>query len=74
VVVIVLGLYYIAGAREGVTSFFHWTTWGRPLVLVGFTALVVAGIAPPILILFGAVDTAGAIWTAIALRRTPSAP
>jgi hypothetical protein len=37
-------------------------------VLLFFIAFVVAGLAPPTLILFGVIDLAGAIWTALALR------
>jgi hypothetical protein len=69
VVVMTLGFYYVAAARQEVTPFFRWTVWGRPFVLAAFLAMVLAGAAPPILILFGAVDAAGAVWTALALRR-----
>ena len=34
-----------------------------------FGALVLLGLAPRILVLFGAVDAVGALWTATALRR-----
>jgi hypothetical protein len=70
VVVMTLGFYYIAAARAEVVAFFRWTVWGRPFVLAAFIALVVAGVAPPILILFGAVDAGAAIWTAMALRES----
>ena len=68
VVVMTLGFYYIAAARAEAVAFFRWTIWGRPFVLAAFIGLVLAGVAPPILILFGAVDGAGAVWTALALR------
>jgi len=68
VVVMTLGFYYIAAARAEAVVFFRWTVWGRPFVLAAFLGLVVAGVAPPILILFGAVDAAAAVWTALALR------
>jgi hypothetical protein len=68
VVATVLGGYYIAAARQEVTAFFRWSIWGRGCVLLGFTLLAVAGIASPSLILFGVVDAAGALWTALELR------
>ena len=68
VVVLTLGLYYVAAARAEALAFFRWTVWGRPLVLAAFVVLVVFRLGPPILILFGAIDAAGAIWTAAALR------
>ena len=70
VVVMTLGFYYIAAARAEAVVFFRWTTWGRPFVLAAFIGLVVAGVAPPILILFGVVDAAAAVWTYLALRGT----
>ncbi len=68
VVVFVLGLYYIQAGRQEVMPFFRWTLWGRPIVLLSFIGLVAAGVAPPILIGFGVVDTLGAVWTFFALR------
>lgn len=69
VVALVLGSYYIQAARENVVAFFRWTLWGRSMVLAGAVALVVAGVAPPGLIVFGVIDAAGAVWTALALRK-----
>jgi hypothetical protein len=37
-------------------------------VLVFFVAFALLGLAPPVLVLFGAVDAAAACWTALALR------
>ncbi len=71
VVVVVLGAYYVQAARQEVTVFFRWTVWGRCGILAGFTLLALAGLAQPALILFGAIDAAGAAWTALALRAGP---
>jgi hypothetical protein len=68
VVLVVLGFYYVAAARSEAVVFFRWTVWGRPIVLAAFIGLVLAGAAPPVLILFGVVDAAAAAWTALALR------
>ena len=69
VVVAILGIYYLLAARQEVTAFFRWTTVGRTVVLPAFIALVLFAGAPPVVILFGAIDAAGAAWTAMALRR-----
>ncbi len=69
VVVLVLALYYLAAARAEAVAFFRWTTWGRPMAFMLFGALALLGFAPRILVLFGAVDAVGALWTATALRR-----
>lgn len=67
VVAAVLGFYYVQVARHELTNFIQWTVWARAAVFVGFVLLVVAGQAPPSLILFGLTDAAGAAWTALAL-------
>ena len=55
-------------ARNELTSFFRLTVYGRCAALVFFIAFVVLGFAPPTLILFGVIDAAGAVWTALCLR------
>jgi hypothetical protein len=42
--------------------------YGRPVVIVVFAGLVLLRLAEPTLILFGAIDLLGAVWTAWALR------
>jgi len=69
VVVMTLGFYYLAAARAEAVAFFRWTVWGRLFVLAAFSGLVVAGTAPAVLILFGAVDAGAGLWTALALRK-----
>jgi hypothetical protein len=71
--VTILGFYYLQSARHGLVPFFRATLLGRTAVLVFFIAYVVLGFAPPILILFGLIDVAGAIWTALCLRGESSA-
>ncbi len=68
VVVGVLGAYYVVAARENLVAFFRASVWGRVLVLLGFTTLVLLRLGPPQLIAIGLVDAAGALWTRVALR------
>ncbi|MGA7992062.1 MAG: hypothetical protein WCC53_11555 [Thermoanaerobaculia bacterium] len=65
----VLGFYYRHAARGELVSFYRATIVARVLVFVSFGAFVLLGFAKPALALFGAVDLAGAVWTATALRR-----
>lgn len=69
-ITLALSLYYIQAAREEVTAFFRFTTWGRPLILIGTVGLAVAGLVPTVIVVFGVIDAAGGIWTAVALRAT----
>ncbi len=63
-----LAYYYIQAARKELRTFFQLTVYARAAVIVFFIAIVVLGLAKPILILFGVVDLAAAIWTGVALR------
>ena len=67
-VVAILGAYYLLAARHGLRTFFVWTVATRASVIVVFAMLVFSGLAPGILLLFGAVDLAGALWTWVTLR------
>ena len=66
--VLLLAYYYWNAAHAGLKGFFRWTVVARTAVLLFFIAFVVAGLASPMLILFGGVDFVGAVWTALALR------
>jgi hypothetical protein len=68
-----LGFYYIQAARKDMIDFFRWTVYVRPTVIVFFAVFVLLGFANPPLILFGAVDLLGAIWTGLALRSPKTA-
>jgi hypothetical protein len=64
----VMGATYVAAARANIFPFFRLTLWGRAIVPLGLGLLVVFRLAPPILIVFGLMDAAGALWTRAALR------
>ena len=63
-----LGFYYIAAARDEAKTLFRWSVFTRTSVLFFFIAFVLLKLTEPVLIGFGFVDLAGAIWTAIALK------
>lgn len=72
VLVALLCVYYVQSARHELTPFFVATIYTRVAVIVSFMLFVILGYAAPQLILFGAVDLAGAIWTWTALWGVPS--
>ncbi len=72
--VIILGFYYSHAARAEIRPFFVWTVIARSSVLLFFIAFVIAGLAPPALILFGVVDFAAAMWTLFAIRSDTAMP
>ncbi len=73
VLVLVIAYFDVRMGREDFLPYARLTVHARVGVLVLFAALVVAGLARPILILFGVVDLAGALWTAAAVRSDPRA-
>jgi hypothetical protein len=68
-VIAILGAYYVLAARHGLRTFFAWTVATRACVIVVFAVLVLSSLAPTVLLLFGAVDLAGAMWTWAMLKR-----
>jgi hypothetical protein len=68
VLVIFLGIYDLVAARHGLAVLIAWSVPVRLSVIVFFAAFVFAGLAPPVLLLFGAVDFAAAVWTWLHLR------
>ena len=63
-----LGCYYVLVGRERLTSFMRLSVYLRALPILFFMGFVMAGLVKPIVILFGAIDLAGAAWTDQALR------
>jgi hypothetical protein len=68
VLVLVIAFYDVMAGRDNLTSFLRWSVMARSFVIIFFGAFVLLGFAKPILILFGAIDLAGGIWTYMALR------
>jgi hypothetical protein len=68
-VVVNLSVYYRYAAKSGSRPLVLATVYTRTFILFAFTAFVVLGLAEPMLVLFGAVDAAGAVWTYLSLRR-----
>lgn len=58
-----IGVYYLYAAKCEATAFFRASIATRALVLVAFATFVLLGLAPPMLVAFGAVDFLGALWT-----------
>jgi len=72
--VLLIAFYYLQAARRELTEFFQWTVYARASVILFFIAFVVLMDIPPALILFGAVDLLGAVWTEATLRASRKAP
>ena len=70
---LILSVYNILASRAELTPFIQWSVYARASVILFFIVFVVAGLAPPALIMFGGVDLAAAIWTGVSLRQDAQA-
>ena len=73
VVVFNIGVYYIYAAKCEATAFFRASIFARTFVLVAFAAFALLEMAEPMLVLFGAVDFAGGVWTWMASKSSDGA-
>ncbi len=69
-----LAYYYIFASRNEMTEFIRSTVYIRASVILFFAGFVLLDLAQPMLLLFGAVDLAAAIWTWLSLRQPQSSP
>ena len=68
VVLAILGFYYFQASKNEMIKFFQWSVYARAVVPIFFIVFVLLDFAPPILILFGVIDAAAALWTHLSLR------
>lgn len=64
----VVGIYHVLAARHELLPYIRATVAVRVAFALGVAGLVAASLMPMPLLLFGAIDVLGAIWTALALR------
>ena len=64
------GVYYLLAPRAEMRQLFQWPVYVRGSVVFIFALFVLTGVGQSTLLLFGAFDLLGAIWTAITLRNT----
>ncbi len=72
VLTLILGYYFTQAARQEVTAFIRWTVYARLTFMSFCVVFVILGFIGPVLLLFGAIDLLGAIWTALTLRQLSS--
>ena len=65
----IIGFYYNRTGAMNNSSFFNLTIPARIIVFTTFVVFVLLKLTSPVLILIGAVDLAGAIWTWLALKK-----
>jgi hypothetical protein len=68
IVVFNVGVFYVVAAACEARPLFRASVYTRSLVFVAFIVFAAAGLASPVLVLFGAADLAGAVWTYVTSR------
>ncbi len=68
VLVVNIGVYYLYAAKCEAKAFFQASVYTRTFVLVSFAVFAAVGLASPMLVIFGATDFAGGIWTHLTLK------
>ena len=63
-----LGSYYIVAGRAEVRVLIRASLWGRIALATAFGVLVVAGVAPMLLLGIAGNEMLGVLWTTLALR------
>jgi hypothetical protein len=66
--ILIIGYLDFMASGNDLRIFFRWSVQARLAVPIFLGAFVALDFAPPVLLLFGAIDVAGAIWTAACLR------
>ncbi len=64
-----IGVFYLIVAPTNNEVFIKVSAYNRFLVFVTFVVFVVIGLAKPMLIMFGAVDLAGGLWTYLSIKK-----
>lgn len=70
VLALLVGYFYIQSAKNNIKEIFPLTVHARCAVMFFFAAFVMLKLVSPVLILFGAVDMCGAMWTLKEMQNT----
>ncbi|MBI5891449.1 MAG: hypothetical protein HZB47_12385 [Nitrosomonadales bacterium] len=65
---LIVGFIDFMASGNEMRLFFRWSVYARLAVTIFLIGFVVLASAPPVLLVFGAIDAGGAIWTGFCLR------
>jgi hypothetical protein len=66
--ILIVGFIDFMASGNEMRNFFWWSVYARLAVTIFLIGFVVLASAPPVVLLFGAIDAGGAIWTGLCLR------
>jgi hypothetical protein len=65
---LIIGFIDFMASGNEMRLFFRWSVYARLAVTIFLISFVVLASAPPVILIFGAIDAGGAIWTGFCLR------
>jgi hypothetical protein len=65
----IIGVYYLVAARAKFRPMYIWTVWLRYYAATFMVALLIFGKVGAPILLFAAIDAAGATWTLLSLKK-----
>jgi hypothetical protein len=65
----IIGVYYLVAARAKLRPMFIWTVWMRYYAAAFMIALLIFGKVGSSILMFAAIDAAGATWTLLSLKK-----
>ena len=65
----IIGVYYLLSVKLKLHQLFIWTVWMRYYAATFMVILMLSGKVGLPILLFAAIDTAGATWTLLAIRQ-----
>jgi len=65
---LIIGFIDFMASGNEMRLFFQWSVYARLAVTIFLIGFVVLASAPPVILMFGAIDAGGAIWTGLCLR------
>ena len=68
VVILNIGIFFWVAAHTESIALFRASVYVRPLALLWFGAFVALGLVSPVLLVFGVIEAAGALWTWLTLK------
>ena len=68
----ILAYYSVCAASQDATAFIRLSVYARPTTLLFLGAFVAAKLVQPVILIFGVIDVAASLWTALALRADAS--
>jgi hypothetical protein len=72
ILLLAISVYYVVAAKNNLVPIFKISTFIRCGLILFFGAFVILHMMEPIMLLFGAIDFAGGLWTYSALKKEGS--